>query len=143
MERNEILGEITRLQLERDERLGDYISHSLDLSDEFECVRASYSSAIRDLQALLVGAGKRDASVAVRNEFHDTNFRLDFKRVVSSAGGIRAFCRAHKNLSPSTISRVLQKRQRGLRLETVLGVCDAMGKSVSDYIVAVVSPTEE
>ncbi len=51
--RKEILDKITQLQIERDERLGNYASHSLDLSDEYERVRNTYIIKLRDLQAEL------------------------------------------------------------------------------------------
>lgn len=50
---NEILNEITQLQIERDERLGNYASHSLDLSDEFERVQKYYFTRLRALQKRL------------------------------------------------------------------------------------------
>lgn len=42
-QRQEILDKITLLQIELDERLGNYASHGLDLSDEFERIQNNYS----------------------------------------------------------------------------------------------------
>ena len=50
MTRKEILQKITALQIERDECLGNYASHSLDLSDSFARARKRFDDEIRKLQ---------------------------------------------------------------------------------------------
>jgi hypothetical protein len=51
--RNKILNEITRVQIEYGENSGDYASHSMELSDEFERCTSRYHATIRDLYVKL------------------------------------------------------------------------------------------
>jgi hypothetical protein len=53
MTRHEILSEITRLQIEKDEVLGDLASHHMDLSDTFTQAKNRYNEEIRALNDML------------------------------------------------------------------------------------------